>query len=127
MTSLSRKHQAIAHPPISEPTGQTNYARRSLYDRAKYQETADAYHQVIADLRSDLRVVVCCDQIQWILQRRKKGGAERPWRGIGYFRTRKALLRLCATLDAHIDPAAMTVLAALPKIFTEAGGWIREL
>ncbi len=60
-------------------------------------ETADGYIGVIAVLSDQWRVIVCKDAIQWILQRRKRGGAERPWRGSGYCRTRQALIRLCAT------------------------------
>jgi hypothetical protein len=59
-------------------------------------------------------VIVCKDAIQWALQQRKKGGAERPWRSVGYFRTRSALLRVSATLCSRIDPAALAILLALP-------------
>ena len=77
-------------------------------------ETSDAYSGVIADLCDCHRVVICKDALQWILQRRKKGGAERPWRGVGYFRTRNALIRACASLCGRIDPAALAILMALP-------------
>lgn len=78
-------------------------------------ETADAYSRIVARLCDGWRVIVCKDDLQWILQRRKKGGAERPWRAVGYCRTRKALIRLCAASCGQIDPAAMAVLAALPE------------
>ena len=76
------------------------------------QETADAYADVVAHLCSRHRVVVCKNAIQWILQYRKNGSAERPWRGVGHFRTRDALIRSCATLCGRIDPAAMANLLA---------------
>ena len=79
-----------------------------------HHETSDAYACVTTQLCPRHRVIVCNDAIQWILQQRKKGGAERPWRGIGYFRTRDALLRVSATLCGRIDPAAMALLLALP-------------
>ena len=79
-----------------------------------HHETSDAYGRVWAHLCARHRVIVCKDALQWILQQRKKGGAERPWRSVGYFRTRDALLRVSATLCGRIDPAAMALLLALP-------------
>jgi hypothetical protein len=78
------------------------------------QETFDHYGGVIAHLCPVQRVVTWCDDLQWMLQRRKKGGAERPWRGVGYFRTRDALIRVCARLCGRIDPDARAILVALP-------------
>lgn len=75
-----------------------------------HHETADCYSGVVARLSGDWRVIRCKDDLQWILQRRKKGGAERPWRAVGFYLTRDALLRA----SARIDPAALAVLAALP-------------
>ena len=82
-----------------------------------HQETYDAYHRLVAQLCDHHRVVTCKDAIQWILQRRKNGGAERPWRGAGYFLTRDALILASATLCGRIDPAAMAILLALPASF----------
>ena len=82
-----------------------------------HHETADAYRNIVAQLCSRHRVIDCKDSIQWILQSRKKGGAERPWRGVGYFRTRDALIRASASLCGRVDPAAMAVLADLPSHF----------
>ncbi len=87
---------------------------RSCQLRAAHQETADDYQSVIAGLCPRHRVIICKDSIQWILQRRKNGGAERPWRGVGYYRTRDALIRVSATLCGRVDPTAMAILAALP-------------
>ena len=84
---------------------------------SSHHETSDTYAGVIAQLCPRHRVVVCKDAIQWILQKRKKGGAERSWRGVGYFRTREALVRVSASLCGRIDPAAMAVLVALPAQF----------
>lgn len=75
-------------------------------------ETSDGYAAVIANLTDDLRVIACKNNIQWILQRRKNGGAERPWMSKGYFRSRKALVRVGAGLGAPIDK-----LEALPATF----------
>jgi hypothetical protein len=87
---------------------------RKLSSSGNLQETADQYRGLVAQLCDRHRVVTCKDDLQWILQRRKKGGAERPWRGVGYFRTREALIRVCASLCSRIDPSALAILAALP-------------
>ena len=86
----------------------------SLINIVSRHETADECVNVIAQLCARHRVIVCKDAIQWVLQKRKKGGAERPWRSVGYFRTRSALLRVSATLCGRIDPAAVAILLALP-------------
>lgn len=80
-------------------------------------ETADGYGNVVAVPCDGWRVIVCKDDLQWIVQRRKNGGADRPWRAVGYCRTRKALVRLCAASCGQIDPAAAAALAALPENF----------
>ena len=82
-----------------------------------HHETADDYHGTIAQLCARHRVVVCKDAIQWILQHRKKGGAERSWRAVGYYLTRDALIRASASLCGRIDPCALATLAALPQHF----------
>jgi len=79
-------------------------------------ETSDSYAGVIARLCPRHRVIICRDGIQLITQRRKNGGAERPWRSLRYFRTREALMRFCATLCERVDPAAWAALATLPDI-----------
>jgi len=76
-------------------------------------ETSDHYACVVMSLCPRHRVIVCKDNLQWIVQRCKRVGAERPWRSLQYFRTREALMRLCARVCQRIDPAA---LAALPDI-----------
>lgn len=85
--------------------------------KSEYHETADAYLSIVAQFCARHRVIVCKDDFQWILQQRKKGGAERPWRGVGYFRSSEALIRTSATLCGQIDPCALAILATLPKHF----------
>lgn len=80
-------------------------------------ETADDYAKVLAHLCAGWRVIVCKDDLQWTVQRRKKGGGKWPWRAVGYCRTRKALIRLAAANCGRNDPAALAALAALPENF----------
>lgn len=85
--------------------------------RVKTQhETGDAYDQVVATPCEGWRVIVCKGGFQWILQRRK-GGGEWPWRATGYFRTRKALMRVTA---ASCGALAAEALASLPETFSKA-------
>lgn len=86
-------------------------------ERHSRHETADGYSRVICHLADSLRVITCKDNWQWILQRRKKGGAGRPWRAVSYHRTRSALIGRSAALCFRIDPGALAMLAALPEYF----------
>ena len=79
-------------------------------------ETADAWGAIVACPARGWRIIVSRDRQQWILQRRKTGGAERPWRAVGYCaRIRKALVRLCAASCGPLDPFATAILASLPE------------
>lgn len=83
------------------------------------QETADDYAGTVCMIAEHWRVVVCKDNWQWIIQRRERGTAGRPWRGTSYHRSRDALIRRCGGLGLEIDPAATCILAALPKCFSQ--------
>jgi hypothetical protein len=85
---------------------------------AWHHESADDYHGIVARLSARHRVIICRDQIQWILQRREgERHGQARWAGVGYFRTRAALLRASRALCTQIDPVALAVLAALPEHF----------
>lgn len=77
------------------------------------QETADNYARVVTYFGDGLRVIECRDQIRWIIQRRKRGGAERPWRGVHYCTTQKALVRLCTAENPALPSNAKDILDAL--------------
>lgn len=85
----------------------------SLRNPASQHETADNYVKVITHLCPRHRVIVCKDAIEWALQHRKKGGAERLCRCLGYFRSRDALLRVNASFCGRMDPIALTILLGL--------------
>jgi hypothetical protein len=99
------------------PTFQENTCSACTKARAAatHHETSDDYTGIVAQVCPRHRVVICKDAIQWILQRRDAQRAGRPrWTGIGYFRTRSALIAVSRTVCARIDPNAMAILAALP-------------
>lgn len=85
------------------------------------QETADNYQSVAACLNSTWRIIRCRDDIQWILQRRKNGGAERPWRAVAYCCTLKALFRLCASCCGLSEPELGTLEARLLDFLADKG------
>ena len=114
IASVRKSDQATEVSCAIAATPRQNVSARPI--RSSH-ETADIYVGIITPLSPQQRVIECKDQIQWIVQRRKNGGAERPWRSVGYFRTRDALIRACATLCERVDPNAMAILLALPSHF----------
>jgi hypothetical protein len=56
----------------------------------------------------DLRVIDCRDGLQWIVQRRRRGGT---WADLGYFRNRDVLIERCGS---SFRPTALAVLRSLP-------------
>ncbi len=82
------------------------------------REVADDYAGEVARLSHRWRVVVCKDNIQWILQRRDAGNPHSArWRGVSYCVTRAALIHLCGSLEEACDPKTMRILATLPDRF----------
>lgn len=55
---------------------------------ASHRESDDDYSNVIAQLGPTHRVIVCKDNIQWIVQRRKDS-----WRSLHYLTSRDGVLR----------------------------------
>jgi len=79
-------------------------------------ESSDTYHRVVANLNPGWRVVECRHGMQWILQRRGSPETSRgdDWRGRSYCQTAEALIRCAREHAGEIEPAACTILAALP-------------
>lgn len=91
---------------------------REITGHVSHRERDDNYRGLIAQLGTDWRVIVCREGIQWIMQRRDGARAGRArWRGVGYFTTQEALLRVSRASCAHADPAALATLAMLPDHF----------
>jgi hypothetical protein len=89
----------------------------SRLEKVSQRESDDAYYRIVARLNAGWRVIECPDAIQWILQRLGSPNRSRraDWRGRSYCRTREALIRCTRHHAGDIDPAAATVLAALPE------------
>jgi hypothetical protein len=83
-----------------------------------HHETSDDYIKVVACLKENWRVIVCKDNIQWILQRRdaERSGSPR-WRGVSYHCERKALIGVSRACAKEFDLTALAQLEALPALF----------
>jgi hypothetical protein len=97
-----------------------------MQQRTALAETDDDYCAVVAQLNDRWRVIACSAGIQWILQHavRPETYPTSRWRGRSFCRTKEALTRLCRPQKAGpnvgpIDPAAQTILDALPDRFPE--------
>jgi hypothetical protein len=100
-------NQKTAQIKLAVPNHLTAPARASL------MENADAYHQVIARLNKSWRVIVCREDLQWILQRWRAP----LWRNRSFCMTTAALRREAQKHGGDIDPAAWETLLALPAHF----------
>ena len=78
---------------------------------------------IVATLNDRWRVIICPDDIQWVLQRRagERGGRAR-WASDSYFRTREALIAFCHARAGAVTPAASETLVSLPVRFVSTGG-----
>jgi len=65
------------------------------------------------------RVIGCRDDMQWILQRGRKGGSGTQWAGISYCRTKPALARCIRQKVGEIPAFATAALDALPERYPE--------
>lgn len=82
----------------------------------RHHETSDCYLQVVVQLSNGWRIILCKRGIQWILQRHDaERSGQRRWKAVGYFRTKKALVRVSRTLCQRIEPHEEAILNALPE------------
>ena len=81
-------------------------------------ERSDAYGGVVCIINDRWRVIVCKNNIQWILQKSKAdGGHGRAWRGVSHLTTKKALIEACARLCGLYEPEVHVALDGLPERF----------
>ncbi|WP_406645931.1 hypothetical protein QEZ52_18385 [Aliisedimentitalea scapharcae] len=86
-------------------------------DKPDCRECSDFHNKILLAL-GDYRVIACKDNIQWILQQRRRGNprAGRAWRAIGYCMQRSSLARLWPEKNG----APHSAFAALPERFPAA-------
>lgn len=82
-----------------------------------HRESADNYHSIVVVLNDKYRVIVCRDEIQWILQKQngQRHGQNR-WDSLSYFRTRDGVIRSCRAYAGRLDAKTLSILESLPII-----------
>lgn len=78
-------------------------------------ESDDTYGRVITR-QGRYRVIVCKDDMQWIIQHSRKRGMGKVWQGVSYVTTRDSLTRLWREIGCAPEPE----LEALPPSFRRA-------
>lgn len=89
--------------------------------QTEFRESSDRYIRVIAG-NQKFRIILCRDQIQWVLQRsvgRDTSLTEREWRGFSYHLERRLLIRrvkeICGSPINELSDGAGRELSALPE------------
>ena len=81
-----------------------------------HRESDDNYQWVAAKLAEDLRVIVCGNRLQYIVQRRYADGLRgAAWRSLHYCAFKASLIRVCEGLESLSGPVSTAPLAALPE------------
>lgn len=106
-----RASKAVLASKVVKNGRQAEFSRAEKGARSTH-ETADGYSRVVTHLCDGWRMIFCKDNNQWILQRRKKGGAERPWRADP--RT---------TVPATFPSAPRLILTALGEVPPRETAW----
>jgi len=109
--------EALPAPIGQSPAPGAETAHTRLKTRP--DEGGDSYVRVVARLNDRWRVIVCRDEMQWILQRRHDRQRQPRWEGNSYCQTRAALLRCIRERAGFCDLAALECVAALPDHIRE--------
>ena len=81
-----------------------------------HRERDDNYAKVIAQLGPRWRIIVCKDDIQFILQKRSVSPPNTgTWSGKSYSTTRDAIIAACSRRGLLSEPSARQVLEELPS------------
>jgi len=82
--------------------------------RISHREREDGYIATVAQFNQRWRLVLCKDQIQWIIQR-KESSRRGDWRGLKYLTSRESVFAACGKLELLSDPKVEEILNALPE------------
>ncbi len=86
-------------------------------------EDSDDYPNVVFSVGFDLRAIVCAQNIQWIVQRRrisKDPRASARWADKGDCVTKEGLLRMANTVDTPGRAALVDWILTQPALFCES-------
>jgi len=81
--------------------------------RISHREREDGYIATVVQFSERWRLVLCKDQIQWIIQR-KESSRRGDWRGLKYLTSRESVFAACGKLELLSDPKVETTLHRLP-------------
>ena len=86
---------------------------RPSTNHISHRERDDAYGGKIVQFSPRWRLVLCKDQMQWIIQK-KESSRRGDWRGLKYFTCKDSVLKASGSLGLLSDPKVEAVLHALP-------------
>jgi len=95
----------------STPTPQQTGRRSAKH--ISHRERDDAYIGTIVQFSPRWRLVLCKDQMQWIVQK-KESSRRGDWRGKHYLTCKDSVLKASGRLALLSDPKVEAVLQALP-------------
>ena len=78
-----------------------------------HRERDEAYLGAIVQFNPRWRLVLCKDQMQWIIQK-KESSRQGDWRGLKYLTCKDSVLKASGSLGLLSDPKVKAVLHALP-------------
>ena len=79
-----------------------------------HRERDDAYLGAIVQFSPRWRLILCKDQMQWIIQK-KESSRRGDWRGMKYLTCKDSVLEASGSLGLLSDPKVKAVLHALPE------------
>ena len=79
-----------------------------------HRERDEAYLGAIVQFSPRWRLVLCKDQMQWIIQK-KESSRRGDWRGKLYLRCKDSVLKASGSLGLLSDPKVKAVLYSLPE------------
>ena len=94
-------------PPRGQSTGVIDI------NTGSHRERDDDYAFIVAHLAPRYRIILCPQNLQWIVQQQECSHAE-PWRAKSYHTSRDSLLSACGKRGFLSDPNVEAVLHALP-------------
>ena len=94
-------------------TGTLPKTARLPTSHISHRERDEAYLGTIVQFNPRWRLVLCKDQMQWIIQK-KESSRRGDWRGKQYLTCKDSVLKASGSLGLLSDPKVKAVLHALP-------------
>ena len=95
----------------STPTPRKN--ARLSNSHISHRERDEAYLGTIVQFSPRWRLILCKDQMQWIIQK-KESSRRGDWRGLKYVTSRESVFVACGKLELFFDPEVEATLRRLP-------------